>query len=76
MTRHDLSVHIDRKKQTTTAELQAEVYVGELAGRMQEMARAVVANPQAFNGHHAHKLRNAAQLAGDAADLIDMERIK
>lgn len=71
-----LTAQAEKRKVEATAELKAEVLTGELSGRMIALATAVVSNPKAFNAHQAHKLRNAAQLAGDAADLIDLERTK
>jgi cell division septum initiation protein DivIVA len=71
-----LTAQAEKQKKLTTAKLEADVMTGALAGHMQAFAKGVLSNPQAYNEHHAHKLRNAAQLARDAADLIDLERKK
>ena len=71
MTRHDTTIHYERQKARTTEELEAHVAAGELSGRMRVVAQMVSANPQSFSGEDAAKLRNAAQVAGAAADLID-----
>lgn len=73
---HCDQIHATRRKAETTAELKAEVATGELSGRMLELARAVTEAPQDFTIHHAHKLRNACNVALGAADLIELEHTK
>jgi hypothetical protein len=59
----------DRAKKRTTAELHTDA----LTSRMIGLAEAVTTCPQAFTEHHAAKLRNAAQVAVSAAELIALE---
>lgn len=53
------------------AQLAAEVATGALSGHMLAVARQVSGNPKSFSPDDAAKLRNAAQVAQSAADLID-----
>lgn len=69
-----LTRQAEKAKVRMRSRLEADVMTGALAGHMLSMARTVTADPAAFNEHHAAKLRDAAQLACDAAALIDMER--
>ncbi|MFN3169263.1 MAG: hypothetical protein ACE37E_01060 [Hyphomicrobiales bacterium] len=62
-------IYPERQKARMTAEIQT----GELSGRMLSFAEAVKANPKAFNVEHVRKLRNAAQIAVSAAELIELE---
>ena len=76
MTNHDLTIHLDRKKKRTTAQLVADVSVGDLSGRMLALAEAVTSEPRNFTLAHAAKLRDAAQVAVSAAELITREQAK
>ena len=73
---HDLTIHLERRKAKTTAQLVADVSVGDLSGRMLALAEAVTSEPHNFTRAHAAKLRDAAQVAVSAAELIDLEKAK
>lgn len=67
---HPLPHPIGHKPQRPTAQIVAEVAVGDLSGRMLALAEAVSTEPHNFTRAHAAKLRDAAQVAVSAAELI------
>lgn len=69
MGRTDSEVYHKRQKQCMTAGLRTD----DLANRMEALADAVTTFPQGFTIQHAAKLRNAAQVATAAAELIALE---
>lgn len=69
-----LTAQAEKQKKRTTAQLVAEVAVGDLSGRMLALAEAVTSEPHNFTSEHAAKLRNAAQVAVSAAELIALEQ--
>lgn len=69
MNRHDTTVYHERQKLRMTAALRTD----DLANRMEALADAVTTFPQGFTIHHAARLRNAAQVATAAAELIALE---
>lgn len=66
-----LMAQAQKQKRITTAALEAHVAATALSGHMREVAEKVNADPQSFSSEDAAKLRNAAQVASSAADLID-----
>lgn len=64
--------HANEQLKRTTAELHTDA----LSERMEALAAAVTTCPEAFSIHHVAKLRNAAQVAVSAAELIALENEK
>jgi hypothetical protein len=69
----NLTKQAEIQKAKTTAALTADLAADNLEQRMLALASAVTTAPFAFDAGHVGRLRNAAQVASGAADLIEME---